>query len=341
MKRVLKITSLIALCLILVGTALGICGWIAGGTVSFAYIPEEHKFVTDTNETFTIKEEVLESFTDINILVDYVDINILTGEQFSISYPDTDYNKVIFNVENDKLTVSTDSTHKISFLSFSAMNTKEKIITITVPKDTKLDQITYKNDLGDCKIKDITFNDLVFQTDCGNTTIENVSGKSIDLKSDNGDIGISNNTLDVMELDLNLGNCNIDKLESTTANLKLDSGNCKITDSSIDEFTYDGNLGKLEADKLICKNTDLTLDSGDCSMTDTSIDKLNAELDLGNITLSLWENKEDYTINLEVDLGNIKIDGKKQDGSYTYDGDKAKSIEITSDSGDIELDFEK
>lgn len=338
MKRTLKIVSLIALCFIVVGIALAVCGWMAGGTFSFAYLPKEHRFITGEDEAFTMKTEDLDSFTDIVLNVDSMDVKLLTGDKFSITYPESIYSEVTSNVDNNKLTVISNSRHKISFLSFGTQQKKE-IITITVPKDAWINTIFYVIKLGDCEIENFTCYDLMVECDFGDIKIENLESGTADIKAKNGDVVVSNSKVNVAEFDLNLGNCDIKNLTATTANLNLDSGNCKMADSSIDELTYEGNLGNLTSANCILKNADLTLDSGDCTITALGTDKLNADLHLGDCELSLLGEKKFFGIHLDVDLGSIKVDGEKQGSTYTNDKAKAQTIDITNDCGDIDVNF--
>lgn len=338
MKRTLKIISLIALCLLLVGTALGFCGWMAGGTFSFAYIPKEHKFISGDDESFSMKTKDLDRFTDIVLNADSMNVKLLTGDKFSITYPESTYNEVTSEVKNDKLTVTADSRHKITFLSFGTRQRQEPI-TITVPKDALLNTVSYVIKLGDCEMKNLTCEELLIENDFGDIKIENLNGGTADIKAKNGDVVVSNSKVNVAGFDLNLGNCDINNLTGTAANLNLDSGNCKMADSSIDELTYEGNLGNFTSANCILKIADLTLDSGDCTITALCTDKLNADLHLGNCELSLLGEKKFFDIHLDVDLGTIKIDGEKQGSTYTNDNAKAPSIDITNNCGDIDVNF--
>lgn len=178
--------------------------------------------------------EKLEEFSGINIDVDVADVNIVKGEDYSISYEGSDSLEPVVNVTNGVLAVKQKSVKVMT-----DVNSKCKI-TVTVPADTKLDDAVFSVDAGKIKVQDLTIRDLVMEADAGNIKLTNCVVERADIDVDAGDIDINDSSIDKSEISADAGNIEADNIEFDSIEVKADMGNIEMDlPLAYEEYSYD------------------------------------------------------------------------------------------------------
>ncbi|MGN0437255.1 MAG: DUF4097 family beta strand repeat-containing protein [Lachnospiraceae bacterium] len=195
-------------------------------------------FNIGTSGTKTVSgSEKLEEFSGINIDVDVADVNIVIGENYSISYEGSKSLEPVINVANGNLTVKQKSV-KIN----TDANLKCKI-TVTVPVDIKLDDVSVSVDAGKINVQDLTIRDLVMEADAGNLKLTNcVIGRG-NIDVDAGDIDINDSTIEKSEVSADAGNIKMDNIEFDSIEVKANMGNIRMDlPLAYEEYSYDLNV---------------------------------------------------------------------------------------------------
>lgn len=262
MKHLLKKISFVALGLVLAGIVLTTCGWLAGGSLSFEYIPKERKFVTEADENFKYKEESLDAFSNMEMKLDAMNIVLREGENFTISYPDTDYDKIKIAVENDILIVKSSTKAKISFFSFDTQSIKDRTITVTVPKGTRLKMFNGKTDAGNITFENITSDRVSFDVDCGNITLLNTILGDMDMELDAGNCEVIDSSINHLSAELDAGNIELSLLgasEEYNMEFKVDLGDVRLNGNKVNNnYTQKGStIDKRIKVEIDCGNMDL------------------------------------------------------------------------------------
>ena len=119
---------------------------------------------------------LIDSFTDINVVVMSADIYLIYGDKYSLDYNIHDREKIkIFDVSNEILNFNT------SFNLDFKVDYGDWYVKVTVPKDAKI---------GDINLKTVS----------GNIIIEDAVLKTANLKSTSGEVKIISSKIDMLEI---------------------------------------------------------------------------------------------------------------------------------------------
>lgn len=167
--------------------------------------------------------EELAAFTDIEIYVDVMGIEIETGEKFNIK---SDYSHSfmapIYSVENGKLTITQKTKHN------TVTNTKCNTV-ITVPANTEINRIKINSDVGSVKIRDFDCNTCDVETDVGEINIKNMNYEAATLESNVGSVNVEY----------------LDNLSDYNITVSTDIGSIKVDGKSYkNSFRQSGNSNK-------------------------------------------------------------------------------------------------
>ena len=127
-------------------------------------------------------------------------------------------------------------------------------------------------------------------------------------------------SLSVVSLNVDYGEITLGGFDMEKLTIDSDAGNMNITDSSIGEL------------KIEC-------DAGNVEVSDSKADTIDIKNDYGNIDLALNAEEADYDIDVEIDFGTLSLNGKKLKSDYTVKNGKDKKISISTDAGDVSIDF--
>lgn len=263
----------------------------------------------------TQNEENLDSFTNIDIAIDYSDITIVPSDHFGISYTTNTYNTgnknpiLEYEVKNNTLYLTTSQYSKVNITVFgtSMMKHIDHIITIYVPVDTELDS-------------------LKAYVDSGAITCKDFSANNIDIKAKYG-------TLDLASMDI------------VTADLKLASESGNIKDCSFESLRIRADYnGLLMENVQVAQETDFDFNSISLDLRNSTFNTLNYKSEYGSLIMKNVNVAGDVTMDsnsLEFDLSNSKFGNfnyKTEYGSIDIDDCSAEDIYIKGNSTTITMD---
>ena len=147
MNKVLKRISIAALGFLLIGTGLTICGLLLDGTMSFSYTLGQ-PVNTKHSQDYKMVTKELEPVHSLQVDTDYFDVKVISGQTFSVTYPEGEYIDSGYTVENDKLTLTVQEKDKSKLQLFCFWgfmpsyfdynDSQDNTIIITIPNDTSL-----------------------------------------------------------------------------------------------------------------------------------------------------------------------------------------------------------
>lgn len=289
MSKFYKITGVIlGICLALgimfvtVGTAMG-----ASGTVIIS--KEDGIKIVDESYRWNYKDMNVEPFKNINIHVNCADVNIVpsTGDNYGIEFSMLGDESAIDFINKDGTLVIMDKSEEgyISFnLDFFNLE-PENNITLYVPVDVYIEDITITGDVGDLKIEGLK------------------SVKNIEIGIDVGDVDIKQINCENMNIITDVGDADIDNVNiSNRLNVTMDVGDFDFegkVDGDIDIEVNVGDVDVVMDGKESDYKYDLSVDVG-------GIDAFGYKN--GSLEGNLSGNREGrYSMHIVVDVGDLKV----------------------------------
>lgn len=331
MNKVLKRISIAALGFLLIGTGLTICGILLDGTMAFSYTLGQ-PVNTKRSQDYKMVTKELEPVHSVQVDTDYFDVKVISGQTFSVTYPEGEYIDSGYTVENDKLALTVQEKDKSNFHVFGFWgfipsffdynDTQDDTIIVTIPDDTSLKDISIHDADGDCLIEGQTADSYTLDLSYGDLALTDCTVKNVDIKDSDGEVNITSSNFDSMTGKLSYGDCHIADSTIGTGDLKLSDGALKLDNGSISMLTA-------------------KLSYGDFTVNHTQIGQVDASLSDGDFTASFDEAENEFSTSLSTMDGEITINGSECGAHYTASGSANKTLSVETSYGDINIQFSK
>lgn len=186
-------------------------------------------------------------------------------------------------------------------------------------------KISFENEYGSVKFKEVNGEELSCVMDSGDFNGENLNiSKNYSIESDYGSINIKNSDFGNFKATLNSGDFDSDSINiSQDCDIKSEYGSVNVENSSLGNFTAN-------------------LDSGDIELSNiTSIKNVDIQNSYGDVKLSgkIDKNSFNYYLKCEDGYGTIEFNDKEYEGNFNKDNNAKYNINITVESGEIDLEF--
>ncbi|MDE6759223.1 MAG: DUF4097 domain-containing protein [Lachnospiraceae bacterium] len=204
------------------------------------------RFETGSSRSGKISDqETLDEFHNISFDIDLSEVTIEVGNSYHISYHCTKNQVVEYKVENDTLTVTETSKNP----NFPKRNGNDGCdIVITVPRDTRLTDVSGSCDLGDVEISGLTADKVEISCDLGEASVSNVTAASIICTCNLGNCEIEDCIFDDLTVSNDLGNVDLSSNRSIsdyTLDLQVSLGSIEINDDVYySQYRRDGDSDK-------------------------------------------------------------------------------------------------
>lgn len=142
----------------------------------------------------------LDDFTSIDADVSVMDLDIVSGDQYSISYSANEKLIPEYEVQDSRLVIKQKQK--------KLWGNKKCSVTITVP--VELGKVELDASVGDIDLKGISVSDLEIDASVGDVKITGCTLKEATVDASTGDIGFSNTAFDTLEVDASVGNVDLD-----------------------------------------------------------------------------------------------------------------------------------
>lgn len=295
----------------------------------------------------------LDAFTDISLYAEYADVSVVKSDHYGIFWRSADTRIPAVDVQNGVLTVTQNNKNKgyygadwylfnVNFSSGS-IYTEEEVITIYVPEDAVLEEILLESNYGNTALENVGSSSLTISNDYGDITLKNVKADrpgGIDIHMESGTLDMRDVTAESLRVFNNYGDLDLqDLLVSGEAAMKLESGSLDMENAVFGSLNAKSNYGDITGDTVSSPDTVFTLESGTCRVRDFSVDSLTVDSSYGSAKFTLTSPLSDYSVDLDTDYGNISLNGaERKGGGYVSRSDNGKLIKISCESGDISVD---
>lgn len=272
--------KLIAVSMITLGLLLAVVGYVSGG--KWSIIKDDTGLHVPTKQSLVNNSYTLEAFTSIDVFNDYGDVEILAGDSYTLEVNAVEDADVSYSVKNGTLTVETESKKK-NRLSFGFSVNKTPSIKIYVPKDVELNEIVLDSNFGDTTLRDLHYQQLNLIGNYGDIQFKNLDGMNTEITQSFGDM----------------------TLEQFTSN----------------GFVVESEHGDIDIDGTLNGQTTIISSFGDT-------------------TLNLQNKKSELGYELNTGFGDITVNhqSKSSKVSQLYEGDHQLSVSLSH--GDLELSLQ-
>ena len=319
MKKGLAITLITCAVLFILGLILFVIGLNAGGSIGFNIDYKHHKLTTAKDMEMKTGEQEVGAFSNIDITTSAADLTIVEGDSYKVKYKLYENVEPTIGVENDTLKISVKD-DRGTVLNILTTDDNSPKIEITVPKGTKLFDVSINTDAGDLNIDGFTIATLNIESDAGDFNLKNLTSTSIKIKADAGDLDLADTTTERFEIESNAGDINVTGLTADTVKMDFDAGDIKVLDSEI-------------------KNYKAELSAGDMDLKNIKGDNFEIDADYGDVEVEIIGEEADYNIDIDVSAGDAEINNKDVKNSYSASANTDKSLKINTDAGDVEVSF--
>lgn len=295
MNRTVKIILIIAAVLIPVGIIIAGLGIFFGGKTGWSMSAGDGGTVVMSD---AVEGSVdLKDFDSLNLKVASMDVNIMRGDSYKLTYRTEKGFEPQISEENGTLSV-TQPSKVITFFSFD-FDRESSTYTITVPEDNSGIKIEAVSSSGDIMIDRIKASGAV-KTSSGDVLLNDIEGSDLSVSTSSGEI-------------------NSDKVKVKEITLSSSSGDIAMLRTQTDDINGNTSSGEIEIYDSAIGNATFMASSGDVKL------ELNGDKD--DYSYDVKVSSGDININGE------EVDGK----SYSANEGKDKKISVKTSSGDVEI----
>ncbi|MGM9979096.1 MAG: DUF4097 family beta strand repeat-containing protein [Clostridium sp.] len=232
-------------------------------------------------------------------------------------------------------------------------------------KITEVDckDIDINNEYGDVELSDISCEDLVLKLESGDLNLTNIESKKISFENEYGSVKVKDVNGEELSCVIDSGDFNGENL-SISKNYNIESyyGSIDIKKSDFGNFKATLSSGDFDSDSInISQDCDIKNEYGSVNMENSSLGNFTANLESGDIKLSnitslkdvdirnsygdvelsgkIDKNSFNYYLKCEDGYGTIDFNDKEYEGNFNKDNNAKYTINITVESGDIDLKF--
>ncbi|MEG0771248.1 MAG: DUF4097 family beta strand repeat-containing protein [Clostridia bacterium] len=264
------------------------------------YIDEKGVNIMQKDFVNEIVKIDLDKFSELSVNASSQIVEVIASDKYALELDCRNPEKISYTLENDKLTVKNNSGFMMDF-NFG-INMKADVIRIYLPTEAVLNKLDAKVTSGKIIANDQKTKELVLSVNSGTAEINNIVSEKGVLKVTSGNVTVNNS--------------NFEKLETSVI-----SGKMKLFDITSNELLAKVTSGNLEANGELLGNVNVNVTSGSAK-------------------LSLKGSSIDYSKKLKATSGNVVVDNIKTTDVYTEILNTENTLDLSTTSGAIKVDFE-
>lgn len=259
------------------------------------------------------------------------------------------------------------------------MKEEQKKIVVTIPEDVKLDNMKVYSEYGNVNTSDLQMESFDIKADSGDVLLENIEivngtisaeygnvkvneieAEELVIKAASGDVSFEDVAADIVDVVAEYGDVVIEDLNGVACTIKAQSGECSLDTIQLVNLTVTAefggvNLSGVEADKIVvgadsgnitcydmvANTSECKAEYGDISVKNAIMDNMNIICESGDCDIKLTGDMAEYDVDITVDSGVLEINGEEQGDKYKSTSGKGKSIIISSEYGDVNLQIKE
>lgn len=114
-----------------------------------------------------------------------------------------------------------------------------------------------------------------------------------------------------------------------------------LSDVSIEKFRSNVDTGDIHVEDSKIADSKIETDTGDIKFEAVDMQDATLSTDTGDISIRSLGSKDDFNMDFSTDVGDILVNGKEYNDTYRKHVDTNRTIHASTDTGDVEIDFEK
>lgn len=310
MSRGIKVLWIVIGSIFVVGAILTAIGITLGGSGSLWLGRDGIHFGPQEQNATEFADTDSEPFSNIDVELIEADVEIVTGSAYGYTFTYTGNQDPSVEIAGGTLKVKENfDVWPIRILGLWDLHTSEAKLTVYVPEEASLDQVTLYTASGETVL-----------------TSNQISIEHLDCKSASGDVVLAGLQLGSLSLDVASGDVSLSEVKASSAYLNLMSG----------WLNYEG--AELES-------LDLNMASGHAAITGEITSHIKVQMASGDIDLNLKGNEDDYRYEVNRVSGDIRVNGRSvsesswPSSSSSGSGSALGLVEINTTSGSVNLNF--
>lgn len=271
------------------------------------------------------EKKEIEPFSELSLYVgSEADVVVMASkdEKYYVEYTlDGNYGKPKCELTNGKLSIAQQD-HNGYMTGMFGLNLGENLsgeksyITVYIPKGTLLETADIYNDYGNVNwsnVNGLKAETFVLQSEYGDSTISDVSGKVFTVQSECGEVELDRVLFEKMKVE-----------------------------------ALDGDVLSSE---ISCSFADVTLEYGDLRWDAQKLENLTCQAECGDVDLILPEELEKYEVDLQIEYGDLSLPKdtphdqyREEDGEVSYrisasEKNAGKKISVINEEGDVKVRY--
>lgn len=202
---------------------------------------ETEKDSDTSNNIYTYNEEV-ESFTNVEVQVNVLDVYIQSGDKYEVNIECDERVKPELEINDNTLILK--SLKNVKNLPSDIKN----VCYITVPVDTELGSININSDVGDVQIDNMLAQNIILTVSVGDVIVNGSDIKTCDIEASVGDVTLTDTKFDNIQAQVDTGDTQItttENLSDYSFDITTDVGDISINnDEYEDKYTKTGSADK-------------------------------------------------------------------------------------------------
>lgn len=320
MRKTTKIWIVIAASLVFVGL------------IMFAAVMSEYKWdfsKLSTGKYETNTYEISEEFSNLSMNTDTADIIFALSDDGKCRVECYEEEKAKHSVAVQENTLVIKMIDERTWYDYIGINFGSPKITVYLPK-AEYASLFIKESTGDIEIpKNFKFEGVDISSSTGDVNFFASASKLIKIKTSTGNVCVENTSAGTLDLSASTGRITVSNVIcGGDANINVSTGRTNLNNIECKNLTSSGDTGDISLNHVIAaEKFSIKRSTGDVRFDGSDAAEILVETDTGDVTGTFLSEKIFF---VETDTGSVDVPESITGGR----------CEITTDTGDIELDIQ-
>lgn len=320
MRKTTKIWIVIAASLVFVGL------------IMFAAVMSEYKWdfsKLSTGKYETNTYEISEEFSNLSMNTDTADIIFALSDDGKCRVECYEEEKAKHSVAVQENTLVIKMIDERTWYDYIGINFGSPKITVYLPK-AEYASLFIKESTGDIEIpKNFKFEGVDISSSTGDVNFFASASKLIKIRTSTGNVCVENTSAETLDLSASTGRITVSNVIcGGNANINVSTGRTNLNNIECKNLTSSGDTGDISLNHVIAaEKFSIKRSTGDVRFDGSDAAEILVETDTGDVTGTFLSEKIFF---VETDTGSVDVPESITGGR----------CEITTDTGDIELDIQ-
>lgn len=320
MRKTTKIWIVIAASLVFVGL------------IMFAAVMSEYKWdfsKLSTGKYETNTYEISEEFSNLSMNTDTADIIFALSDDGKCRVECYEEEKAKHSVAVQENTLVIKMIDERTWYDYIGINFGSPKITVYLPK-AEYASLFIKESTGDIEIpKNFKFEGVDISSSTGDVNFFASASKLIKIRTSTGNVCVENTSAETLDLSASTGRITVSNVIcGGDANINVSTGRTNLNNIECKNLTSSGDTGDISLNHVIAaEKFSIKRSTGDVRFDGSDAAEILVETDTGDVTGTFLSEKIFF---VETDTGSVDVPESITGGR----------CEITTDTGDIELDIQ-